>query len=125
MVTRGHRRRRICNYNQCICQSKRRTALSANQNDELKPELVFLRKCLNMIVSYELSEERRTDTLTSKTQATVGFLCLTPSPSSSRASGAREPSCGPKPSQTLISLWTLAVQTRRRRLRLCLLTDLQ
>lgn len=32
-------------------------------------ELVFLRKCLNMIVSYGLSEEHRTDALTSKTQA--------------------------------------------------------
>lgn len=104
-------------------QSKRITALSANQSNELIFGLVFLRKCLNMIVSYELSEEHRTDTLTSKTPS--GFSLSTPSPFSSRAlsSGAREPSCGQTPQQTL----TISSAERRSRLsgQICNKKDLE
>ncbi len=68
-----------------------------------------------MIVSYEQSEEHRTDTLTSKTPS--GFSLSTPSPFSSGAlpSGAREPSCGQTPQQTLI---IAAISSAERRSRL-------
>ncbi len=76
-----------------------------------------------MIVSYELSEEHRTDTLTSKTPS--GFSLSTPSPFSSRAlpSGAREPSCGQTPQQTL----TISSAERRSRLsgQICNKKDLE
>lgn len=84
-------------------------------------ELVFLRKCLNMIVSYGLSEEHRTDTLTSKTPS--GFSLSTPSPSPpERCRQAREsPRVAEAPQQTLIT----SGAKRRSRLSLCLRTDLQ
>lgn len=75
-------------------------------------ELVFLRKCLNIIVSYGLSEEHRTDALTSKTQAKewIFFVYAQPFLLQSPAGRRERALVWPNPLSRLLSLQPLAVQ---------------